>query len=760
MALPGVPFIALSAHGMLERYAESFWMGAPWLLGAAIFLLLFGVAIRVTIPEPLARRLGIGLLVVIIGAAIAYGWRLRWLCDDAFISFRYADNWANGHGLVYNVGERVEGYTNFLWTALLTVGVLLGAGPGHLSLVLSLGCFGATIVFCDRLARRLLPEGARFPGMLCGAGLAANYVFASFATSGLETMAATLCVLVAVERAEAGAVLAAGVAAILATMLHPDHAIFYAALGLVIALARESRVRRIALYSAPFVGLFVPYFLARWAYYDDFFPNTYYAKSGGSHYFSQGFVYLNMSALVSGMYVVLPLAIYGLVLSRRTTFARFVVVVTPLYLGYVAKIGGDFMLGRLLCSILPFVFLAAELGVRGLLQRPKPVLGAIGLLLLAPVALPNGLVKPGEKYLKIADERTFYPIKRLSPITVDTTYTNQAKKLRRIFRDAPRSPTLAVGAIGILGYVSGYPIWDTLALVNPEVARMKIRSRGRPGHEKVATPGQILASSADITDLLPWPADYGKWADLPVGDATYWLVKYDPRLMKSVRKDETKVPNIEARIEDYEATGRGTNKRWCDLWFFDQIYFSHQRNDRLRARLGASVARADASLAGFHELLVGALPEGGGWQKKLLFSFDDLRSWTKTGDAFASGPAEQEVVGQSIVVGSRGRFVNSYGKSRGDGPQGMLRSPKFRLSGDALTVWIGGGQSPRVGVRLLVGDDVVASATGCDTEVLGRRVFSTAAFRGSDAQFEIMDEGSQGWDHVVVDEVVEWTRPR
>ena len=54
---------------MLERYAESFWMGAPWLLGAAIFLLLFGVAIRVTIPEPLARRLGIGLLVVIIGAA-------------------------------------------------------------------------------------------------------------------------------------------------------------------------------------------------------------------------------------------------------------------------------------------------------------------------------------------------------------------------------------------------------------------------------------------------------------------------------------------------------------------------------------------------------------------------------------------------------------------------------------------------------------------------------------------------------------------
>jgi hypothetical protein len=39
--------------------------------------------------------------------------------DDGFISFRYADHLARGQGLVYNIGERVEGYTNFLWVALL-----------------------------------------------------------------------------------------------------------------------------------------------------------------------------------------------------------------------------------------------------------------------------------------------------------------------------------------------------------------------------------------------------------------------------------------------------------------------------------------------------------------------------------------------------------------------------------------------------------------------------------------------------------------
>ncbi|MGB7063098.1 MAG: hypothetical protein WBF13_12190, partial [Candidatus Zixiibacteriota bacterium] len=46
---------------------------------------------------------------------------LRFVCDDAFISFRYAKNFVEGHGLVYNIGEKVEGYSNFLWTLLLSL---------------------------------------------------------------------------------------------------------------------------------------------------------------------------------------------------------------------------------------------------------------------------------------------------------------------------------------------------------------------------------------------------------------------------------------------------------------------------------------------------------------------------------------------------------------------------------------------------------------------------------------------------------------
>src|SRR5439155_158429 len=49
--------------------------------------------------------------------------------DDAYISFRYARNLAEHVQLVFNLGERVEGFTNFLWTVMLAGGIKLGVSP-------------------------------------------------------------------------------------------------------------------------------------------------------------------------------------------------------------------------------------------------------------------------------------------------------------------------------------------------------------------------------------------------------------------------------------------------------------------------------------------------------------------------------------------------------------------------------------------------------------------------------------------------------
>jgi hypothetical protein len=52
-------------------------------------------------------------------ALLGMAWKNRFIQDDAFISFRYAFHSAQGQGLVWNLGELVEGYTNFLWVLIL-----------------------------------------------------------------------------------------------------------------------------------------------------------------------------------------------------------------------------------------------------------------------------------------------------------------------------------------------------------------------------------------------------------------------------------------------------------------------------------------------------------------------------------------------------------------------------------------------------------------------------------------------------------------
>ena len=60
--------------------------------------------------------------------------------DDAFISFRYAQNFIQGNGLVFNKGEVVEGISNPLWTLMLAFGMsLFKFEPVFLSILMGVG---------------------------------------------------------------------------------------------------------------------------------------------------------------------------------------------------------------------------------------------------------------------------------------------------------------------------------------------------------------------------------------------------------------------------------------------------------------------------------------------------------------------------------------------------------------------------------------------------------------------------------------------
>jgi len=471
---------------MLLRYAQALEQHA-----GLVVLLVFG-SVAASIPHVRARAAlpnwaGPLVLAAAVLGGVAWGWHLAWLGDDAFISFRYADNLAKGHGLVFNPGERVEGYTNFLWTLLLSGFIAVGADPGQVAMVLSLLSFAALIALVPRLLRQVQSSAPVAVISVAALVTAAQYTLGSYATSGLETMFAALLAAVAVLLALHGALLFAGAAGIAATLAHPDHSILYASLGLAILLDPKRR-RGLLRYALPFIVVYLPYFAWRWNYYGEFFPNTYYAKSADLTYFEQGWVYVASFAIGSGLWLSAPLVAFGLWRTRNTLFGRYLLVAIPLFVLYIAKIGGDFMYGRLFCPLIVPLLVVAEVGWRALLREGRPVFAAAGLSALVLVAVPTVIFEPGEKEWHISDERTFYPVESFSPLVVRSRYFRSARVLNEHFTEHGSAPLLGLECVGTVGYYTGLPIVDSLGITDSTVAHSALGKRGRPGHEKIAQP--------------------------------------------------------------------------------------------------------------------------------------------------------------------------------------------------------------------------------------------------------------------------------
>ena len=99
---------------------------------------------RVLQPSTTAAPAVLAAPVAVVAVAslllIAFASRFSdFVTDDAFITFRYAHNLLTGHGMVFNPGERVEGYTNFLWVLCSSVALFVGIDPETAARALLLG---------------------------------------------------------------------------------------------------------------------------------------------------------------------------------------------------------------------------------------------------------------------------------------------------------------------------------------------------------------------------------------------------------------------------------------------------------------------------------------------------------------------------------------------------------------------------------------------------------------------------------------------
>jgi hypothetical protein len=437
-----------------------------------------------------------------------------------------------------------------------------------------------------------------------------------------------------------------------------------------------------------------------------------------------------------------------------------------LFLVYVAKIGGDFMLGRLLLPILPPVFIMAELGIRSLAQARRRwvnVVAVAALGLFCTAAVPVRLIRAGEKYRYLADERTFYPVASYFPFALDVPYWHWAEAFNKVFAKLTRKPNLAMGSLGIIGYQTSLRMIDNYGLVHRGVAHTRIRTRGRPGHEKLIGPGMLVQTDADFSDIWVYPADYERHGSVSIAGVGFSTVRYDARLFEELARAGVRQPGLLRFMKDYRPPrGKDALSRMeCDLWYMEQIYFQHNRDGDRRKTLVRRVLERHPEWKGYEAFILEEPPaQSAEWAELDRLGFDALPAGTELGgNAFANNPVASESAGQGPPANHRGRFINTFQEVEADSATGTLLTPEFPIVGDAITLRVGGGRSiEELKVELVVDGERRFAATGCGSEMMGRRLWPTTELIGKRARLRMVDSSSGGWGHLLVDELVQWKR--
>jgi arabinofuranosyltransferase len=433
------------------------------------------------------------------GVLLALAWWLRFVQDDAFISFRYAQNWVRGHGLVWNPGDYVEGYTNFLWTVLMAVPLSLGWEPILFSQVVGVGAFAGTLLATHRLASNL--RCAPATALLAVVLLGSNYSFSSYATGGLETQLQALLWACAaavasgglrVDRFGLGRAFGLSLLAAAALLTRLDSLLFAGPLvalaAVSIAAEREDRAirwRSALLLLLPAIAIVAAWLVWKASYYGGVLPNTWYAKVGSSQWevFGRGLYYV---AVFFVSYLLFPLVGVYLVRIRRLLTRigppRFLLLNAPvaLWLCYVAAVGGDFMEFRFLVPALPAIFVALAWTIieSGIGRRGRVAWVALALAGSALHAytfdvspLKRGLESIPALRRHVEGERGWMAIGR---------------ELGRLV-EADDDLQIAVTSAGAIPYFSELRSVDMLGLNDPWIARHGAFLSQRAGHRRVAT---------------------------------------------------------------------------------------------------------------------------------------------------------------------------------------------------------------------------------------------------------------------------------
>ncbi|MDB4963122.1 MAG: hypothetical protein JWP01_3121 [Myxococcales bacterium] len=522
------------------------------------------------------------LLAVAAVALVGHSLAFNFVTDDAYISFVFSRNFAEHGELTFNLGEPVEGYTSFLWTALLGVGMLAGIPPEWSSRVLATVCAVLTLLVVFKLTERALGRKtpwAAVPALL----LAASSGFACWTSGGLETQLFTLLVTLAIDGVvdavqRPGAIRRAGLVLAFAAMTRPEGLLVAGVLGIVHlttigftarAYRRMPNIRNELVAIVLFLVLWVPWFAWRYWYYGHAFPNTFYVKASGRwidprfelQMYKLGAHYLWVWLTQTKLLYALPIAALGLVVgpprSPRFVLALSCTLIATAYLCYAATVGGDFMgLHRFIMPVFVLAAIAVTLGLEWLVGfAPNPPrLGAIAAALLvgAFAFTQVGLTRASTRWGNWKQDRGIDTPAFLIVYTEDRAAIGRA--MERCF--APDDFSI-VGGAGAQPYYGRMRAIDVFGLVSERIAHEEPRVRARAGHTKFGS--DAVLADYDPTFVFSCYEIHAKPDQPRLPCAGFWLARgYEQVTMRipGMRQLGTYYTFLAKKARNFQCPGR------------------------------------------------------------------------------------------------------------------------------------------------------------------------------------------------------------
>jgi len=433
-----------------------------------------------------------------------------WIPDDAYISFQYARSFAEGGGLEFNPGERVEGFSNLLWTLGLALVSKFGGDIERTAPVVSYAAaflsLAAFVFFLVRACPAPSSIDRRNTMPVMGAiafAFGSFFPFAFYASSGLETAPYLLCLLIGAafhlwgSRGEEDFPHYVSLVAFLAAALMRPEGIGFLVLNGAFLL---SRLRRLSgrLIAAVFI-VFFAYLTAlsvRYEYFGSVVPNTYFAKPpAGLHYLSpivRGLQYLARFLAKSGVVFLLPFALV-VPHDRKKRYAWFYLWAFAGYqIFFIIVTGADVLrFDRFAVPLVPWIL----------------ALGAIGFL--GFVEGPNRRARRFTHRAVFACVLLFVSLNAVQAVNAhrkycihDWMHSHVHRAIGRMLGElVPPGGEIAANEIGAIRYHSRRPVVDMLGLTDDTVAAIRYRSFQTYGVG--SSPWSTLAVTRYLLDRNP-----------------------------------------------------------------------------------------------------------------------------------------------------------------------------------------------------------------------------------------------------------------